>query len=101
MTNIQTQGRTNDYEGPNGKLSNTDARTDFAAWLDRIHRVINLFSSNERGRSAIARSSSQPLAITQRRRTEKSRPDARTDRPSGICGFYLALTVPGAEEGIA
>lgn len=101
MTNIETQGRTNVYEGPNGKLSYTYARAVFAACFDRIHRVVSLFGSDENGRSSIARSASQLLAIAQRRRIEKARPDARTDRASGICGFNLALTVSGAEEGIA
>ncbi len=101
MTNIKTQGRTNVYKGPNGALSNTYKFTLFAARFDRIHRVVNLLRPDQRGRSSIARPASRIPAIAQRRRAEKTRSDARTDRASGVCGFNLALTVPAAEEVMA
>ncbi len=98
MTNIKSNGRTNIYEGPNGTLNSTNTRTLFAAKFDRIHRIVNLLGPDQRGRSSITRPASRIPAITERRRVEKARPGARTDRASGIFGLNLALTVPPAEE---
>lgn len=98
MTNIKSNGRTNIYEGPNGTLNSTNTRTLFVARFDRINRVISLLGTNQRGRSSITRPASRIPAIAQRRRVEKARPYARTDRASGIFGLNLALTIPAAEE---
>ena len=98
MTDIKTHGRTNVYEGPNGTLSNTYKHALFAGRFNRIHRVVNLLGPDQRSRSSISRPASRIPAIAQRRRAEKPRSDARTDRASGVLGLNLALTIPAAEE---
>ncbi len=98
MTDINAQGRTNVYEGPNGTLSNTYKHALFAGRFNRIHRVVNLLGPDQRSRSSISRPASRIPAIAQRRRVEKTGPITRTDRASGVFGFDLALTISAPEE---